>query len=123
MASSLKRLSSPGLKICTRWRAICARRRRRMSSSLLPLNMLPVMTSSQPGLGVNESMGDARRQTRDRYSPVSVLMRTTSPVLTNAGTLATSPVSRVAGLTWAAAVAPLMPGTVSTTFKSTVSGR
>jgi hypothetical protein len=28
--------------------AICARRSRRISSSLLPLNMLPVMTSIQP---------------------------------------------------------------------------
>ena len=34
---------SRGLKICTFWRAIWARRTRRMSSSLLPLNMLPVI--------------------------------------------------------------------------------
>src|SRR5262249_6915823 len=40
-----------GLKIWTRCLAICARRRRRMSSSLLPLNMLPVMTSIQPCCG------------------------------------------------------------------------
>src|SRR5690242_1073619 len=38
----------PGLKICTRWRAISARRRRRISSSLLPLNMGPHTTSIQP---------------------------------------------------------------------------
>src|SRR6185295_7156756 len=37
-----------GLKIWTFCRPICARRRRRISSSLLPLNMLPVMTSIQP---------------------------------------------------------------------------
>src|SRR6266481_188962 len=40
--------SSMGLKICTRWRAISARRRRRISSSLLPLNMGPQITSIQP---------------------------------------------------------------------------
>src|SRR5438270_12352289 len=40
----------PGLKICTRWRAISARRRRRMSSSLLPLNMGPQTTSIHPML-------------------------------------------------------------------------
>ncbi len=50
ISASLKRLSIAGLKICTRCFAICARRSRRMSSSLLPLNMLPVMTSIQPGL-------------------------------------------------------------------------
>src|SRR5512132_2563434 len=38
-----------GLKIWTFCRAIWARRTRRMSSSLLPLNMLPVMTSIEPG--------------------------------------------------------------------------
>ena len=42
-----------------------------------------------------------------------------SPVLMNGGTLTTSPVSSVAGLTWLLAVAPLMPGTVSSTFRST----
>ena len=50
ISASLKRLSIAGLKICTFCFAICARRRRRMSSSLLPLNMLPVMTSIQPDL-------------------------------------------------------------------------
>ena len=43
--------------------------------------------------------------------------------MTNDGTVTTRPVSSVAGLTCAAAVAPLMPGTVSVTFRSTVSGR
>ncbi len=51
IASSPNRLSMAGLKICTVCRAICARRSRRMSSSLLPLNMLPVITSIQPGRG------------------------------------------------------------------------
>src|SRR5688500_11052873 len=41
-------MSTRGLKSCTFWRAIWARRTRRMSSSLLPLNMLPVMASIQP---------------------------------------------------------------------------
>src|SRR5688572_13058336 len=40
-----------GLKICTLRFAICARRSRRISSSLLPLNMLPVMTSIHPAFG------------------------------------------------------------------------
>src|SRR5512145_3430602 len=37
-----------GLKIATRCFAICARRSRRINSSVLPLNMLPQMTSSEP---------------------------------------------------------------------------
>src|SRR5207248_8164103 len=37
-----------GLTISTRWPAISARRRRRISSSLLPLNIGPQTTSSQP---------------------------------------------------------------------------
>ena len=56
----------------------------------------------------------------DRYSPVSVLTRTLSPVFTNGGTWTTRPVSRRAGLTCALAVAPLMPGAVSSTLRSTV---
>src|SRR5919201_6908953 len=57
-----------------------------------------------------------------RYSPVSVFTRTMSPVLTNGGTCTTRPVSSVAGFTCALAVAPLIPGTVSCTFRSTVGG-
>src|SRR4029079_5067132 len=63
------------------------------------------------------------RHTRDWYSPVSVLTRTLSPSLTNEGTLMTRPVSSVAGLTCALAVAPLMPGTVSFTTQPPVGGR
>src|SRR3954468_13185815 len=37
-----------GLTMSARWPAISARRRRRISSSLLPLNMGPQTTSSQP---------------------------------------------------------------------------
>src|SRR5438309_9512297 len=37
-----------GLTISARWPAISARRSRRMSSSLLPLNIGPQTTSSQP---------------------------------------------------------------------------
>src|SRR5438034_7751943 len=44
----LYRSSRAGLNTCTRCRAICARRTRRMSSSLFPLNMLPQMTSMRP---------------------------------------------------------------------------
>src|SRR5262249_42407263 len=39
-----------GLKICTRCRAISARRRRRISSSLLPENIGPTTTSIHPML-------------------------------------------------------------------------
>src|ERR1700687_3494938 len=42
------RSSMRGFTISARWPAISARRRRRMSSSLLPLNIGPQMTSSQP---------------------------------------------------------------------------
>src|SRR5438132_10538801 len=45
-----------GLKISTFWRAICARRSRRISSSVLPLYMLPTITSIQPEWG-NGSVG------------------------------------------------------------------
>src|SRR5258708_1938715 len=48
ISSAEKRASIRGLKICTFWRAIWARRTRRISSSLLPLNMLPTTTSIQP---------------------------------------------------------------------------
>src|SRR5215475_1482312 len=43
-----KRLSMRGFTISTRCPAISARRRRRISSSLLPLNIGPQTTSSQP---------------------------------------------------------------------------
>src|SRR6185437_14722736 len=42
------RLSMRGFTISARWPAISARRRRRISSSLLPLNIGPQTTSSQP---------------------------------------------------------------------------
>src|SRR5690348_4687648 len=42
------RLSIRGFTISARWPAISARRRRRISSSLLPLNIGPQTTSSQP---------------------------------------------------------------------------
>src|ERR1041384_1323133 len=46
----------PGLNICTRCRAISARRSRRISSSLLPLNIGPQMTSIQPRLPLAKFM-------------------------------------------------------------------
>src|SRR6266852_852041 len=46
-----------GLKICTRWRANSARRRRRISSSLLPENIGPTTTSIQPILPLTMSTG------------------------------------------------------------------
>src|SRR5262245_15915335 len=49
--SPANRSSTRGLKSWTFWRAIWARRTRRISSSLLPLNMLPVMTSIHPDRG------------------------------------------------------------------------
>src|SRR5262249_56670110 len=67
-------------------------------------------------------LADDLHQARDWYSPVSVFTRTLSPSLTNGGTWMTRPVSSVAGLTWALAVAPLIPGTVCLTMRSTVCG-
>src|SRR5713101_873741 len=49
------RASIAGLKICTRWRAISARRKRRISSSLFPENIGPTMTSIQPILPLTMS--------------------------------------------------------------------
>src|SRR5437763_6960549 len=71
---------------------------------------------------VRRRTSDFVHQTRAWYSPVSVLTRTLSPSLMNGGTCTTSPVSSVAGFTCALAVAPLMPGTVSLTTRSTVCG-
>lgn len=45
--------SMAGLKISTFWRANCARRRRRMSSSVLPENIDPQTTSILPGRRVS----------------------------------------------------------------------
>jgi hypothetical protein len=36
------------LKTCTFWRAMVARRRRRINSSVLPQNVEPVITSMEP---------------------------------------------------------------------------
>ena len=69
ISSSLKRLSIAGLKICTCCFAICARRSRRISSSLLPLNMLPVMTSIHPGFGVSGVSMPYATATGTRRSP------------------------------------------------------
>src|SRR5436190_3141191 len=44
-----------GLKTCTRFRAMVARRRRRINSSLLPENIGPQTTSIQPRLPVTIS--------------------------------------------------------------------
>ena len=57
MWSREKRSSMPGLKISTFWRAIWARRSRRINSSVLPLYMLPTMTSIQPAGGRLCGMG------------------------------------------------------------------
>ena len=51
MSPSEYRLSSFGLKTCTRWRAIAARLRSRISSSDLPENMGPAITSIHPAPG------------------------------------------------------------------------
>src|ERR1700687_53263 len=45
------------LNTCTLFRAIIARRTRRMSSSLLPLNMTPAMTSIHPPAWWNGPLG------------------------------------------------------------------
>src|SRR6476619_7241417 len=54
------RLSIRGLTISTRCPAISARRRRRISSSLLPLNIGPQTTSSQPPRSGNKRITDGR---------------------------------------------------------------
>ena len=54
------------------------------------------------------------------YSPVRVSTTTVSPLLMNGGTVTLAPVSRIAGLYCAAAVAPFTDGSVSTTSSSTV---
>ena len=96
-----------------------------MSSSLLPLNMLPVMTSMLPVRGPGGAGGHSLlpyRFTRSMYEPVAVSMRMTSPSLMKAGTWTTSPVSIFAGLPTFDTVAPLIAGSVSRTFISTVRG-
>src|SRR5207248_11037130 len=65
----------------------------------------------------------AAHQARLRYPPVSVLIRITSPISMNGGTRVFKPVSSSASFIWLVAVAPLMPGCVSVTFRSTVLGR
>jgi hypothetical protein len=49
-------------------------------------------------------------------------MTSISPSAMKLGTCTTMPVSRVAAFVWAAAVAPLMPGSVSITLSVTVCG-
>src|SRR6478736_3735628 len=76
------RLSMRGLTISARWPAISARRRRRINSSLLPLNIGPQTTSSQPPL-VGCVLITARRLTvredvavQATHEPRSNLVRT-----------------------------------------------
>src|SRR6185503_3600277 len=66
--------------------------------------------------------GKAAYQARERYWPVSVLIRSVSPMSMKGGTLVLRPVSMTASLVWLVAVAPLMPGGVSLTTRSTVLG-
>src|ERR1700694_3927113 len=51
------RASRWGLNTCTLFRAMIARRTRRMSSSLLPLNITPAMTSIHPPAWWNGPLG------------------------------------------------------------------
>src|SRR5438045_3617986 len=55
-----------------------------------------------------------------RYSPVRVSTWIISPIATKGGTVTLRPVSQIAGLYCAAAVAPFTDGSVSTTLRSTV---
>ena len=59
---------------------------------------------------------------RETYSASSVLITSESPTFTKNGTWTVNPVSTVAGFDPPLAVSPLMPGSVSTTFSSTVIG-
>src|SRR3954462_7123190 len=58
----------------------------------------------------------------ERYAPSAVSTRILSPSLMNGGTCTTRPVSVLAGLVTLDAVALLMPGSVSSTVRSTVCG-
>jgi len=60
--------------------------------------------------------------TRETYSPVRVSRRSVSSTSMNSGTRTTAPVSRVAFLDPPVAVSPRIPGSVSTTFRSTKCG-
>jgi glutamate-1-semialdehyde aminotransferase len=54
--------------------------------------------------------------------PSVVFTRIFSPSVMNAGTCTTNPVSSLAGLVTLETVAPLKPGSVSNTVRSTVAG-
>src|SRR5687768_10804890 len=56
------------LKTCTRFRAIIERLTRRMSSSLLPLNMTPAITSIQPPAWWNGPLTSGRDPWVDRLA-------------------------------------------------------
>ncbi len=68
-SSRLKRSSISGLKTWTRWRAITARRRRRISSSDFPENIPPAMISIQRSL--YESNGISSELVRHRITEAS----------------------------------------------------
>src|SRR4249920_217127 len=71
-----------GLKISTFWRAIWARRRRRISSSVLPLYMLPTITSIQPVSGRERKGSDmGRRRYGSAAAPVNRPARGSPPLV------------------------------------------
>src|SRR5450759_4550850 len=59
--------SKCALNTCTRFRAMMARRTRRISSSLLPLNITPAITSIHPPLWWNGPLGPLTSD-RDLYA-------------------------------------------------------
>src|SRR2546425_4708720 len=76
-----------------------------------------------PQAGEPDDAGHRRRYfARSRYFPSAVSTRTSSPTSMNWGTMTWSPVSSTAGLPLLDAVAPFIPGAVSTTRRSTVTG-
>src|SRR6266571_5625984 len=76
-----------------------------------------------PQAGEPDDAGHRRRYfARSRYFPSAVSTRTSSPTSMNCGTMTWSPVSSTAGLPLFDAVAPFIPGAVSTTRRSTVIG-
>src|SRR6185369_17288598 len=66
-SSAEYRSSMDGLKTSTRFRAIMARRNRRISSSLLPENMGPQITSIHPMLPVMMSIEKVRMAHHSPY--------------------------------------------------------
>ena len=108
-----------------RLRRLLAGRRAQGRGARASMDVLAASRNS-PGRRCDRPIDDASgaRQlfARDRYSPVRVSTRMTSPSLRNSGTRTTAPVSSFAGFWPPVAVSPRRPGSVSTILSSTCAG-